>query len=103
MSWVESNYNIQVELRGGRRLLYNSLSRSTCILEQADVDLLSRVKRGEATEPEDTDGLDQLAQQGFVYPRDVDELSVIRALYQQTRLNPSSLALTICPTLACNF
>ena len=104
MPWKESNYNIHVELRRGRRLLYNSLSRSTCILEPADLELLSRATSGDLSDSaEDRSGLDQLAQQGFVYPREVDELSVVKNLYQQTRFNPGSIALTICPTLACNF
>jgi uncharacterized protein len=104
MPWKESSYNIGVELRNGRRLLYNSLSRSTCILEQEDVALLAQVGRGVMSDiGRDATDIEPLVQQGFVTSSELDELAVVRNLYEGTRFNPATMSLTICPTLACNF
>lgn len=101
MPWKESSYNIYVDLRHGRRLLYNSLSRATCILEQDDVALLARMAHG--IMPDDEAALQPFVEQGFISPSAVDELAVVKNLYEQSRFNPSAMSLTICPTLACNF
>jgi uncharacterized protein len=98
-----SRYNIRVPLKNGRELLYNSLSRATCILEPADVALLDRCGLMALAEARGNETLSGLLDNGFVLPTTVDERQVIKDLYWQNRDHKTSITLTICPTLFCNF
>ena len=44
-----------------------------------------------------------LRQSGFLIPETIDEIEMLRAANVEARNNPNHLALTIAPTLACNF
>jgi uncharacterized protein len=102
-AYAESRYNIVVPLKRGRRLVYNSLSASTAVLEADDCAALNRIATYE-TEAGAADAvLRDLLRGGFVVPADMDELQIARSEYEAQRYDPGQLTLTIAPTLACNF
>lgn len=98
-----SRYNIQVPLKEGRALLYNSLSRATCILEADDVSALRDCANLTLAEARNNSILSGMLDNGFVLPDSVDELEAVQNLYWQSRNYKTSVTLTICPTLFCNF
>lgn len=98
-----SRYNIRVPLKEGRALLYNSLSRATCVLDPADARALDGCGSVGLAEARDDEILSGLLDNGFVLPTSVDELKAVEGLYWQSRGHKSSVTLTICPTLFCNF
>ena len=97
----ESVYNIRVPLRRSRALLFNSLSRSLCMLEADELDLLDRIDE-QVDEPYLT-LIHQLMSQGFVVRDGTDELGIAQKQYEALRHDPGSVTVTVCPTLACNF
>lgn len=98
-----SRYNIRVPLKQGRALLYNSLSRATCILEAPEAALLDECGSLSLDEARGNETLAGLLDNGFVMPTSVDELQAVENLYWQNRDHKTSVTLTICPTLFCNF
>ena len=108
MKLKESIYNIKINLLGGRILLYNSLNRALCLLEQDEAMQLERLSDPHSPQY-DNDGsaingdFRDLCGQGFVLPDSVDEERIVKDMYRQTRYNPNTVSLTMCSTLACNF
>lgn len=108
MKLKESIYNIKINMLNDKILLYNSLSRALCLLEPEDVRQLDKLNTPESEQYENnTSALNgeykQLCEQGFVLPDQVNEFEITKNLYRQSRFDSSSINLTICTTLACNF
>ncbi|MFZ6766882.1 SPASM domain-containing protein [Undibacterium sp. Di26W] len=105
MQLKESTYNIRVPLLGGKSLLFNSLSQSLCLLEGDELDSLGNL--GSLPSPLASGQqqllFDQLGSQGFVLPDSVNELNVVKKMYDASRYDSGTVTLTVCPTLACNF
>lgn len=105
MQLKESMYNVKINLLGGRILLYNALSRALCVLDKEEVDQLATLDErhyddnGSAVNSE----FQGLCAQGFLLPDNIDEIGIVRKMYQDHRNDPSTVNLTICSTLACNF
>jgi uncharacterized protein len=96
-----SHYNIKVPLRGGKALVYNSLSGAFALWDQDDITTYERVER-QPVEVQSQE-LQGLIKGGYVVPEDTDELLELEYRYNATRFDPSGMTLTIAPTLACNF
>lgn len=101
MQYKESIYNVRVPLRGGRALWFNSMSRALAVMDAEKIALLQRLWSEDrfASEP----GLSALLGQGFLVPAELDEKELVRKAYQETRNDPGTINLIVCPTLACNF
>ena len=83
-------------------LIYNSLSNAFVALDKESFDLLSKLHAGDDTStlPEDIKGM-LLKIKGIA--DDEFEVDKIKYVTRSTRFDDSHLALTINPTLACNF
>ncbi|WP_290082232.1 radical SAM/SPASM domain-containing protein [Paramuribaculum intestinale] len=83
-------------------LLYNSLSNAFVALDKESFDLLSKLHAGDDTStlPEDIKGM-LLKIKGIA--DDEFEVNKIKYVTRSTRFDHSHLALTINPTLVCNF
>ncbi len=100
MIW--SRYNIFFQ-KEGKNFLYNSLSNSFARLEEECYRRLEESFRRDAYPEEDKDIVPDLRNMKAIDVDDQTELLRIRHLEQASKFNPSSLDLTINPTLSCNF
>lgn len=96
------NHIVPVE---DRRYLYNALRRGLYEIEPIVASALARCASGD---PEWAEGLPpewvtMLHEGGFVLDDTVDEHARLRAEREAERLSTAHMALTICPTLDCNF
>lgn len=98
---VASRYTILTPLRDNRIMAYNSLSGSLAVFNSAEAQAYEAIRAGQRVSDEDI--LRDLEHGGFIVRRDVDELMVLKHLYDQGRFNRHVMTLTIAPTLACNF
>jgi len=99
-SVVASRYNIEVPLKQGRRLVYNSLTQAMAVWDREDVEAFDKILAKEPVEPT---RYKDLAYGGFIVNQDVDELKVLEEMYRRVRFNAQHVTLTIAPTMACNF
>ena len=97
-----SRYNILISLRRGRTLAYNSLSGASAVWEEPDGLIFEQICRGEELKGGQK-ALSELLYAGFVVPDGTDELEVLRRHYEATRYDPSTMVLTLAPTMSCNF
>jgi uncharacterized protein len=84
-----SEYNIYVPLRGGKRLVFNSVSHKMLLLED-----------DEEIAP---DGPVALAQNGFLVDARHDDFAQAERSFTAKRADPRRLMITIAPTLHCNL
>lgn len=98
---VLSNYNIMVPLKGEKQLAYNSLTGSFALLEQDDLTTMGRIAAGEL-KIGDEEAL-PFYKMGYAVPEGTDEFTELELRYNAYRNDPSSMVLTIAPTLGCNF
>lgn len=103
MMFTTSRYTITVPLHRGRRLAYNSLSGSMAIWEAEESRAYDALADKGAAVELPGEILTAMEYGGFIVREDIDELSVLRGIYEQSRFNPNVMTLTIAPTLACNF
>jgi len=101
-----SPYNHFFELRDGRTVLaYNSYSGALAEIEKENLarikQLLANPNLGESAS--DREFLQCLADGGFLIPDKVDQTATVKTKSRSVRLEGMLLALTIAPTLACNF
>lgn len=86
----ESRYNIDVPIRGGRRLVFNAVTHRM-ILAPEDQAL------------EGSDEITALTAAGFLVDQDLEELSGLQAGFDAQRGDRRRLMVTIAPTLYCNL
>ncbi|WP_262062642.1 TIGR04463 family radical SAM/SPASM RiPP maturase [Streptomyces sp. STR69] len=96
-----SRYNVIIPLRRGRSLVFNSLSGATAVLEKRENIKLRRLMTGQEVRRDAV--LKTLLYGGFAVEGGVDELEAIEDEYRRARFDPSTMVLTIAPTLGCNF
>jgi uncharacterized protein len=101
-----SHYNHFIELKDGRTILaYNSYSGALAEIEQENFvrvkQLLTNPNLCESTS--DREFLQCLQDGGFLIPDMVDQAAAVMTKSRSVRLEGMLLALTIAPTLACNF
>lgn len=97
-----SRYNILIPLRDGRSLAYNGVSGGFALWSAEETAIHERVRGGDV-EGIDAATLEQFQYGGYLIPEEVDELEVLRRLYQAHRYRQDVMTLTIAPTMACNF
>lgn len=101
-----SCFDISVRLADGASLLFNSRSRSLILLSaEESVIYAGLAARGPfgGGEVADTLFLQSLIGGGHLVGETVDEVAAVRADYEAARGATDTLALTIAPTMACNF
>ena len=98
---VPSRFNLLVPLRRGRILAHNSMSGAVAVWEREDVSEFQRAAEGLPTR--NASSAAALAYGGYLVPSAVDEIGLLRSQYERHRFDPTSMVLTIAPTLACNF
>lgn len=97
-----SIFNVEVPIDGEHWLIYNSLTQAFSMLKGEEILQLNAFKHPE--EDSAVSGkLDQFVLNGFLVPEDVDETELFQKQYQQERMRPSHMGITILPTMDCNF
>lgn len=87
-----------------KAMVFNSLTMSLAEIGTAYLDLLNVPQFDYHTLPGDAKQfIDGLKQGGFVLDDAADELKILKFAYNGSKYNQMSLALTIAPTLRCNF
>ncbi|ATW26677.1 radical SAM/SPASM domain-containing protein [Candidatus Formimonas warabiya] len=85
-------------------MLFNSLTTSLAEVENLHIDLLNLPQFDYDSLPVDTKQfIDGLKQGGFVLDDEADELKILKFTYNSNKYNRLGMALTIAPTLRCNF
>ena len=96
-----SRFNVQVPLRGGKILVYNTASQAlVCLSGQRarDYETLAATSL-----PLTNAAAEEWRGVGIAVPREHDELLEARAMYARARSDNRKLQLVIAPTMACNF
>ena len=100
---VASRYNILVRITKGRCLLFNSATRSLCMLTSDEfkqyisfVSDSSNIKIGDPT-------VNIMRDAGFLVSKLVNELESLKQKYFISKYDTTSLSLTIAPTMSCNL
>ena len=105
-SYKVSRYDIPVVLADGGVLLFNSNSRSSILLTEAEAKAywrLAAVETFAAADVQDRLLLKTLTASYHVVPANTNELENVRRNYDGARNRQGSLGLTIAPTMSCNF
>ncbi len=109
---LPSRFNILVPIRDGSSLLFNSLSRSLCLLSLQETTLYQALVADPSAHDTVVDLKNnnehrvlfkQLSAEGFCISDQLDELSLVQEQYHHARKDESSLGLTIAPTMDCNL
>jgi uncharacterized protein len=101
-----SSYNHFFELRDGRTVLaYNSYSGALAEIERENFPRIKQLlaNPGLCESTNDREFLQCLGDGGFLIPDMVDQAAAVKTKSRSVRLEGMLLALTIAPTLACNF
>jgi uncharacterized protein len=101
-NFVASRFNIIVTLRRGKALVYNGASGATAIWDNHEAEIFGDVERGDNVDFADKTVV-ELLRGGFIVPRGLDELELLRQQYEAYRFDSRQMILTVAPTLACNF
>ncbi len=96
-----SRYAIVIPLIGGDALAYHTASQAFARFSQDDLKVWERVESGKA-DVSDQD-LTPFLYGGFVVSAAADEAAEIEKRLDASRFDPSSMILTVAPTMGCNF
>ncbi len=96
-----SRYTIIIPLIGGGALVYHTYTQAFARLDAADLAVWDRVEQGEmdVSDP----ALAPFLSGGFVVSAARDERAEVARQLDRARFDPSSMILTIAPTMGCNF
>lgn len=97
-----SRYNYLFE-DASRYFLYNSMSNSFAELDEETYQMLKRQKEGAEVRIDDEGLLERLKKMRAIVESDDDSYLRLKYLSMYRRMNTHKLALTINPTLDCNF
>ena len=97
-----SRYNYLFE-DASRYFLYNSMSNSFAELDEETYQMLKRQKEGAEVRIDDEGLLERLKKMRAIVESDDDSFLRLKYLSMYRRMNTHKLALTINPTLDCNF
>lgn len=98
-----SRYTIVIPLADGRNLAYNGLSGSFALWSAEESAFHERFRGGGVALEGERGALESFERGGYLLPEHVDELSVLRRMYEVQRYRQDVMTLTIAPTMACNF
>jgi uncharacterized protein len=102
-----SRYNKIFQSHDGTWLAFNAFSTALASIEQEDLPFIQSLLAQPGSIPCDTphkrEIRELLVKGGFLIPDDVDELAAQKVEILQDRFRTDMLALTIAPTLDCNF
>lgn len=99
-----SRYNHLFAYSAGLRLAFNALTGSVLCVQGKDGDLIQGVLEGKRRIGGSAAWRDRLGQLGFLVEPDINEVNVLREMFRIAReREDGSAAITILPTLACNF
>jgi uncharacterized protein len=96
-----SKYNFVFPLDGGMYLIYNAVSGGFAKIDKQTLDLI-KMSNHEPLEPS-ASVLENLKKGKFVVEDDFDEIGYLKVMMNTHRFTSNSFALTIAPTLQCNF
>ncbi len=102
--WAPSRFNLAVDLPRHRKAILNTFTGALVVLaEETWSQYLASGRQLDCDQAEAAEGLAFLQSHGFLVPRDVDELDLVRLHYLSGQFSDSSLGVTLVPTLACNL
>ncbi|AGL02256.1 radical SAM/SPASM domain-containing protein [Desulfoscipio gibsoniae] len=85
-------------------IIYNSMTGGLVETEKTCIDLLSADRIDyNSLSPRGKQFIDRMKQGGFVIDDVVDELLILKKMYNSSKYNRSKLPITIVPTMRCNF
>lgn len=98
-----SRYNHFVKIEDGGLLVFNSASGALAEIEKEQRDRVAYLLEHADDDEQDRELVDNLIEGGYLVPDDLDEIAEFRDSSRSRRAEGSTMALTIAPTLACNF
>ena len=100
-----SNYNFLVQSteNSDQFMLFNGLTKILGVFDREKRDIIAQILENPNNESIDETLRYRLARSQFIIPDEVDELKIIQHQYLNMVYNKTELALTILPTLQCNF
>ncbi len=96
----ESRYNISMEYKG-QQLLFNSRTIATAALDEAALEILDAIRKGEQVE--NSNLALEMKRVGFLVDDAIDELQQLEMNYNLSKYQKLGVGLVIAPTMACNF
>lgn len=101
-TYKASLYNHFVTEADGSRLAFNAVTNATARMNDASWARYQALLGGQRVDA--SNSVDRALLEGkFLVPSDYDELSALRSRHLQARYDSTSWALTVCPTIQCNF
>lgn len=102
--WVPSRFNLPVDLPRRRKAVLNTFTGALVVLAaETWRQHLASGRQSRCDQAEAAEGVALLQSQGFLVPRDVNELDVVRLHYLSENFSDSRLGVTVVSTLACNL
>jgi len=99
-----SRYNHLFQAPDGTWLMYNLLSKGFAVIRPKDVASIKRILDDPTQMPNNSEAYRAKLERGrFVIDDKVDELAILKALYNQLRFDNTRLHLVVFPTMDCNF
>ncbi|MCX6827741.1 MAG: radical SAM protein [candidate division Zixibacteria bacterium] len=100
-----SKYNHFFKLENGNWLAFNALRCGLAELDQPSYDKIAMFSEGKETPhtPDNDDLRKDFMKGGFLIGSDIEEIDLIKFRHYTARFDGRRLALTIIPTLECNF
>lgn len=100
-----SKYNIISKMSDGKTVAFNGL---TCSFAKVEDDFLNVLNNASGIKYEELDGeekklVDSMMEGGFIFSNDVDEDKLLKFQNMQNKFNSDVFAMTIAPTMKCNF
>ncbi len=106
MGLKPSRYNFFFEGEGGAELAFNSLTAALAEIEPEKWPVIQKFMEDPNREPEnetEKELLEQLKYGEFLIDEEFDELAYLKVMNRMTRFSRDLLAITIAPTMKCNF
>lgn len=105
--YKKSNYNIEIEvLDNGDVLLFNTMTTAFGIMDTLTKCLYDRIEQLESNDIDiikEDKNFQTLLQYGYIVPKELNELDILKLRSQSDKYTSKSLSLTIAPTLNCNM
>ncbi len=99
-----SKYNFFFKTKGGENLAFNGISGGFAkVKDKKRVMRFIENPNAEKRDEKDSKIFNSLLKGRFILHSNVDELSILKMRFWNSRFNKNSLGLTIAPTLNCNF
>lgn len=97
-----SRFNQVVALETGGCLIFNSLTNALSTMDEAARERYLAF-REDASPARGNDIDDHLIEGGYIVSTAMDEIAHLRRLHRAAKVDKKNWAMTICPTIACNF